>query len=190
MYLIAACPPIIPALMVFPILIALRYTKTETYHPITSNLKIINFRFFLGIMVSVVITTLLYSLGIGEDGVNNDWDPVLMSGIILPVLIGGLSLMIYERIQLRPLNFSRGGIWASVYYFLIIVLPFLAPWILRSLYFPYFGIIVATFVPSMFGLWLLLSVSTYNRKYYLAFTISSFLSLFLYIAILAGLSSQ
>lgn len=190
MYLIVACPPVIPALMVFPILIALRYAKTRTYHPITSNLKKINFRFFLGIMVSVVLTTLLYNLGIGEADVNKDWDPVLMSGIILPVLFGGLSLIVYERIQLRPLNFSRGGIWAGVYYFLIIVLPFLAPWILQSLYSPYIGIIVATFVPGLFGLWLLLNVSTYTRKYYLAFTISSFLSLFLYIFMLIGFSAM
>ena len=83
-------------------------------------------------------------------------------------------------------GFSRGGTGAGILFLLFSATPFILPWFILI---SDISIVIAMlFVPVLFSVWILLSVSSYSWKYFTAYTILAVLSALLYAFVLYGFS--
>ena len=77
--------------MFAPVIIALEIDKKNIDHPIASNLGQLAIGFFVGSLIYLAIGGLLEFFGIPVFGYLDD-GPIQNFGIILPVLLGGISI--------------------------------------------------------------------------------------------------
>ena len=185
MYVLGAFPPIISILMFAPVIIAPHIDKKNIDHPIASNINQLAIGFFVGCIIYLGIGGYLQAYG-NRDIWNWDED-LIMYEIILPILLGGGFLYRKVRGQIRLFKFERGGIGASLL-FLLTVAPFLIGLsvLLTSIGLSVF-LTIFSFFPALFGVWFLLNMSNYTRRYYIAFILLSLLSWFLSLFIAIGL---
>ena len=178
MYIIGFCTPIIPVMLLFPVLYALRIDKKKIDHPITSNIKLL--------IVGGIIGSLAYlgvyfiSEAIGANAQPSSWNLFQISGIVLPVLFGWLFFYTKSRNQIKSFRFTRGGIGAGIFYLLFSAIPIVFPWLFfrnSDIQVP----ITILFFPVFFGLWILLSITNYTWRYFLAYAILSILSSLAYV---------
>lgn len=177
MIIIGFCTPIIPVMLLFPVLYALHIDKKKHDHPITSNIKLL----IVGGIIGSVVYLGVYYLGeaIGANAQPFPWNLYQISGIVLPVLFGWLFFYIKSRNQIKSFRFTRGGIGAGLFYLLFSAIPIGFPWLFFRA-----GIRVPMtilFFPVFFGLWVLLNVSNYTWRYFLAYAILSILSSLAYV---------
>lgn len=181
MYLLAEFPPLIPILMYVPVLFALYVDKKNIDHPITLNLNGLSLSLFVGSLAYLLYAYFLVNIA-GLEVDIFDWKFVQISGVILPILFGGIFLYIKLRNQIKFLNVSTGGIVAGIFFLLFTCAPFLYIWNLGT------NPLTILVFPVLFGLWLVLNMSNYSWKYYLSYTILSLFSSFLFLLVLWGLS--
>lgn len=181
MYVLAFFPPIMPLLMLAPALFALQLDKKGSQDPLKSNVSQFLLGFFLGSLAYLALAV------VGYGGLEKfPWNPIQISGLILPVLVGGVYL--FKRIPggIRFPDLSRGGIGAGILFLLLSATPFILPWVI--LISDIRVVIAMLLVPVLFGAWLLLSVSNYTWKYYTAYVIVAVLSALLYAFVLFAFS--
>ena len=186
MYVFGAFPPIISILMFAPVIIALRIDKKNIDHPIASNINQLAIGFFIGCLIYLGIGGYLQAYGNRDIWGYFGSDPIQNYGIILPVLLGGGFLYRKVRGQIRLFKFERGGIGASVL-FLLTVIPFLL-WTVITFLLELRDFLIAFAFPVLFGLWLLLKMSNYTWRYYVAFILLYLLVWFLTYFIYIGFS--
>jgi len=185
MYIIGFCTPIIPVMLLFPVLYALHIDKKKNEHPITSNIKLLTVGGIIGSLVYLGV----YFLGefLGADAKPFPWNLFQISGIVLPVLFGWLFFFIKNRNQIKSFRFTRGGIGAGIFYLLFSAIPIVFPWFLfrnSDIRVP----ITILFFPVFFGLWVLLSITNYTRRYFIAYAIFSILSSLAYVSLVFAAS--
>lgn len=180
MYVLAFCPPVIPLLILMPPLFALLIDKERSGSTIASNIKPMLLGFFLGSLAYLAL-----ALGFGNLE-KFPWNPLQISGLIIPVFVGGIYLFKKIRGEIHFPGFSRGGIGAGILFLLFSATPFILPWVI--LISDIRVVIAMLFVPVLFGVWILLSVSGYSWKYYTVYVILAVLSALLYAFVLFAFS--
>jgi hypothetical protein len=183
MYIFGACPPLIPIMMLIPVFFALYIDKKKIDHSITSDINLLIVGGFIGSLVYLGM-----DFWIDDAKEAFPWNLLQILGIVLPVLFGGLFLYLYGRCRIKSFRFTRGGIGASVLYLVFNAIPFVLPWVIV---FTDIRVVMAMlFFPVLFGLWFLLSVSNFTRRYFVAYVILSLLSSLVYAFVLYGFSIQ
>lgn len=180
MYVLAFCPPIIPLLILIPPLFAQLIDKQRSGDPTASNINQLLLGFFLGSLAYL-------ALALGYGGLEKfPWSPVQLSGLIFPVLTGGFFLFKKSGWRIKIPGFSRGGIGAGVLFLLLSAIPFILPWV--TFFSDTRVVLTMLFVPILFGVWLLLSVSGYSWKYYTAYAVLAVLAALVYAFVIYGFS--
>lgn len=180
MYVLAFCPPIMPLLILIPPLFALYIDKKGSDNPLPSNISQLLLGFFLGSLVYLAL-----ALGYGDLD-KFPWNLIQIAGIIFPVLLGGIYLFKKDWGRLKLPSFSKGSIGAGILFLLFSATPFILPWV--TIFSDIRVVMTLLFVPILFGVWLLLSVSNYSWKYFTAYVILSVLAALVYAFVLYGFS--